>query len=60
MSKKSIKILFAISLIVFLPLSFYLVQNNIITMLLRNIIFGILIVSYLLALNFLVKDKKKK
>lgn len=59
MSKKFITILFSISIIIFLLLSFYLVQNNTITMLLRNIIFGVLIVLYLLAANFLVKDKKK-
>ncbi|MBY0755359.1 hypothetical protein K5V21_07800 [Clostridium sardiniense] len=59
MSKKFIIIIFAITMIIFLPVSFYLVQNNIITILVRNIIFAALIGVYLLSMNFLVKDKKK-
>lgn len=59
MSKKFIIIIFAIAMIIFLPLSFYLVQNNIITILVRNIIFAALIGVYLLSMNFLVKDRKK-
>lgn len=60
MSKKFITIIYLIALIIFLPLSFYLLQNNIITTLVRNIIFVVLIVSYLIGINVLANDKNKK
>lgn len=59
MSGKFIRIIFAITMIIFLPISFYLVQNNIITILVRNIIFAVLIGTYLLSINILVKDNKE-
>lgn len=59
MSTKFIKIIFAIAMIIFLPLSFYLVQNNSITILVRNIIFAVLIGGYLISISILAKDNKK-
>ena len=60
MNKKAIRIIFAIVMIMFLPITYYLIQNDILSIFMRNILFFILLATYSLSINFLVKDKNLK
>lgn len=58
-NKKILNLLFIIIMVIFLPISFYLIKAEVISITIRNIIFAIIIGGYYIV-NLLLKDRFKK
>lgn len=56
MNLKKFRFMLLIILIIFLPTSFYLIQNELLSLSVRNIVFGIIFISYLVTKLFLKEE----